>query len=385
MASMTGKRDYYEILGVERRASKQSISEAYRKLALQYHPDRNPGDEEAVQKFKEAAEAFEVLHDDDKRARYDRFGHAGLQGEPAFHDVGEIFEAFGDIFGDSIFGDLFGGGRGRSRRARRGGDVQCELSIELVEAARGVVKAVEFSRHEICGTCQGTGAKPGTQPETCTYCRGRGQVVQSSGFIRLQTTCPSCRGAGEVVKDPCPACRGAGAQRQRVRREVTVPPGVDNGTRLRLMGEGEPALEGGPRGDCYVLLHVNPHPLLVRDGPHLICQVPISYSQAALGATVEVPTLEGREELEVPAGTQPGTVLRLRGRGMPAVRGRGVGDLLVQVTLEVPQKLSARQEELLRELAEVEQAEVSPHRKSFFEKLRDYFAPTDAPATEDER
>lgn len=375
MVTMADKRDYYEVLGLERSASREQLSEAYRKLALKYHPDRNPGDEDAVSKFKEAAEAFEVLSHPDKRSRYDRYGHAGLQGgdAPHFHDVGDIFEAFGDILGGGIFGDLFGGRQTGGRRARKGGDIQCEVVVDLLEAASGVAKTVHFERHHPCETCGGSGAKPGTTPQTCPYCGGSGRVVQSSGFFSMQTTCPSCRGAGRVIRDACLTCRGNAYVRRRVTRKVDIPPGVDTGVHLRLTGEGEPSTSGGPPGDCYCVIRVTEHALFHREGRDLICQVPISYSQAALGATIEVPTLNGREELTVPAGSQPGEVFTLRGRGMPDVRHRGRGDLHVQISVEVPKKLSDRHEQILRELAEIEKTDVSPKRKSFFEKIKQLF------------
>ena len=376
MATMAGKRDYYKVLGVDRSATDPELSEAYRKLAMKYHPDRNPGSDEAVARFKEAAEAFEVLSKADKRSLYDRYGHAGVDGSnagaPHFRDVGDIFEAFSDIFGDSSpFGDFFG--RGRGRRARRGADVRCEVTLDLLEAARGVVKTVEFQRHELCPTCRGTGAKPGTQPERCRYCGGRGRVVQSAGLFSVQTTCPSCHGSGHVVRDPCGTCRGGGYVLKQVTQEVTIPAGVDNQMRLRLAGQGEPSPEGGPPGDCYCFITVANHPLFHRDGQHLVCEIPISYSQAVLGATIEVPTLDGREELQIPAGTQTAEVFRLRGRGMPDARHRGRGDLIVQVHIEVPKKLTADHERLLRELADVEKAHVTPQRKSFFSQLKEYF------------
>jgi len=373
MVKMADKRDYYEVLGVDRSASKEQIAVAYRKLALKYHPDRNPGDEDAVARFKEAAEAFEVLNHPDKRAKYDRFGFQGLQGgdAPHFRDVGDVFEAFGDFFGEGIFGELFGGGRGG--RARRGADVQCEVVVELREAAAGVSKTVEFERHAACETCNGSGAKPGTRPEKCPYCGGTGRVVQSSGFFSLQTPCPSCHGAGRVVREHCPGCRGQGYLLRRASRKIDIPPGVDNGTRLRIGGEGEPNPSGGPPGDCICMVRVKEHPLFHRDGRDLICQVPISYSQATLGARIGVPTLNGPEQVDVPAGTQPGEVFTLRGRGMPDVRYRGRGDLHVQITVEVPKRLSERHEELLRELAEIENAEVSSKRKTFFEKIKELF------------
>ena len=373
MVKMADKRDYYEVLGVDRSASKEQIAVAYRKLALKYHPDRNPGDEDAVARFKEAAEAFEVLNHPDKRAKYDRFGFQGLQGGDAPHlrDVGDVFEAFGDFFGEGIFGELFGGGRGG--RARRGADVQCEVVVELREAAAGVSKTVEFERHAACETCNGSGAKPGTRPEKCPYCGGTGRVVQSSGFFSLQTPCPSCHGAGRVVREHCPGCRGQGYLLRRASRKIDIPPGVDNGTRLRIGGEGEPNPSGGPPGDCICMVRVKEHPLFHRDGRDLICQVPISYSQATLGARIGVPTLNGPEQVDVPAGTQPGEVFTLRGRGMPDVRYRGRGDLHVQITVEVPKRLSERHDELLRELAEIENAEVSSKRKTFFEKIKELF------------
>lgn len=374
MATMANtKRDYYEVLGVERGASAKQIADAYRKLAIKFHPDKNPGDEEAVARFKEAAEAFEVLHDSDKRSRYDRYGHAGVENGrgPHFTDVNDIFSAFGDIFGDSAFGDIFGGRR--QARVRRGGDVRCQITLDLFEAARGVTKTLEFQRHEKCTSCHGSGAKPGTRPEPCGYCGGRGQVIQSSGIFRMQVTCPSCRGAGSTIKHPCEACGGDAYVLQTVRREIRVPAGVDSDTRLRLEGEGEPSPNGGPRGDCYCFIEVAEHELFVRDGQDLIVRVPISYPQAVLGAEIEVPTLDGVEEISIPAGTQPGQAFRLRGRGMPDPRRRGKGDLVVQVQLEVPKHLSPRHEELLRELADEEHSHVSPHRKSFLERLRGYF------------
>src|SRR5262245_6060564 len=373
MATMAGKRDYYDVLGVGRTAAQKDIADAYRKLALKFHPDRNPNNPEAVASFKEAAEAFEVLSDADKRSRYDRYGHAGVEGGiHHYTDVNDIFEAFGDILGGGLFGDLFGGGR-RSRRPRKGDDVATEVSIDLFEAARGVTKTVEIDRHEMCGDCRGSGAKPGTQPETCRYCGGRGQVVQSSGIFRVQTTCPACRGAGQLVKDPCGKCKGAGYTRKTVFREVKIPAGGDHHMRVRLAGEGELSTSGGPPGDCYCVINLKEHPLFERDGQDLICRVPVSYAQAVLGARIQVPTLEGPEEMEVPPGTQPGEVFKLRRRGMPDPRGHGKGDLLVVVNLEVPKSLSPKQDKLLRELAAEEKTHVSPHRKSFLEKLKDYF------------
>lgn len=375
---MSGKRDYYEVLGVQRSASKDELAAAYRKLALQYHPDRNPGDQEAIVRFKEAAEAFEILGNDEKRGRYDRFGHAGLEagGAPHFHDVSDIFEAFGDIFGEGLFGDVFG----RRRSGRRGGmpgqNVQCEVTLDLLEAAAGANKTIKFRRHQLCATCSGSGAKPGSKIEPCPYCGGRGRVMQSSGIFAIQTTCPSCHGSGKHIRQRCTDCRGSGRVLVDVTREVRIPAGVDDQTQLRLAGEGDPGAEGGPPGDCYCIIRVKEHPLFQREGLHLLCQVPIAYPQAALGATIEIPSLEGRESIDIPAGTQSGDMFRLRGRGMPDVRGRGRGDLVVQVHIEVPKDLSAEHRQLLHELARVENSRVSPKRSSFFERLKQYFQPS---------
>ncbi len=379
MATMTGKRDYYEILGVDRNASDKEVASAYRKLALKYHPDSNPGDEAATERFKEAAEAYEVLSDPDKRARYDQYGHAGLEGgAPQFTDVEDIFEAFGDMFSGGLFGDLFGGRR-RGRRHRRGADLRCDVTLTLEEAAQGVTKTVEFARSRLCSQCEGDGAMPGTSRETCRRCGGHGQIVQSAGILRVQTTCPACQGAGARNAHPCNQCRGTGYQPTPVKLDVAIPPGVDDGMRVRIHGEGEPAPEGGQAGDCYCFVSVEPHSLFQRDGSNLILKLPISYCQAALGTTIDVPTMNGPRSLEIPGGTQHGEVFQLRGQGMPDPRGSGaVGDLLVQTLLEVPKRISQEQEALLRELAEVEHADVTPHRKSFMDKLKDYFAADDS-------
>ncbi len=381
MSAMATKRDYYEVLGVQRNASEKDIASAYRKLAIKYHPDSNPGDENATEKFKEAAEAYEVLSDREKRARYDQYGHAGVeQGVHHYHDVEEIFEAFGDIFGGSIFGDLFGGGR-RRRRHRRGADIRCDVTLTLEEAYRGITKTVQFSRSKQCDTCSGSGSEPGSGRETCRRCGGHGQVVQSAGFVRVQTTCPACQGAGSLITNPCDNCRGHGFVAGSVKLDVVIPPGVDNGMRVRLGGEGEPSPDGGPPGDCYCVISVRQHRLFQRDGSNLILQLPITYTQAALGATIEVPTLDGADQLEIPKGTQSGEVFRRRSKGMPDPHGTRAGDLLVQTFIETPKKLTARQEELLRELAELENKNVTPHRKSILEKISDYlFADKDEEA-----
>lgn len=373
MPTMAAKRDYYEVLGVSRTATGKEVAAAYRKLAIRYHPDSHPGDADATEKFKEAAEAYEVLNDADKRAMYDQYGHAGLEAggvAPHYADVGDIFEAFGDLFG---FGDMFGGRGRRGRGQRRGADVRCDVTLDLEEAAKGVKKTVQFTRSKACGTCHGTGSKPGSRPESCRRCGGRGQVVQSAGILRVQTTCPMCHGAGVVISDPCGECHGNGYVKDRVKLDIAIPAGIADGMRVRLTGEGEPSPDGGPNGDCYCFVTVRPHRLFQRDGEHLLLRLPITYSQAALGATIEVPTLVGRAGLEIPPGSQSGELFRIRGRGMPNPLGGAQGDLVVQVYIEVPKRLAPRQEELLRELAEIENSHVSPQRKSFFEKIASYF------------
>jgi molecular chaperone DnaJ len=365
-------RDFYAVLVVAREASDKEIAGAYRKLAIKYHPDSNPDDPEATAKFKEAAEAYEVLKDPEKRARYDQYGEAGLGGGSGFQSVDDIFDAFGDMFSGGLFGDLFGR-RGGGRRSRAGSDVRCDVELTLEEAANGVIKDVTFRRREQCGTCEGSGAKPGSDKQFCPVCAGRGQVVQAAGILRVQTTCPECRGAGYKIEDYCGDCRGEGVIARKVSRNVPIPAGVDDGTRVRVRGEGEPSPDGGPPGDCYCFVHLKPHPLFQRDGPHLILQLPISYCQAALGATLEVPTLEGSDELKVPRGTQSGEVFRLRGRGIADVHASSArGDLLVQTFIETPKKLNEEQEGLLRKLAELEHVDVTPKRKSFLEKLGHY-------------
>jgi molecular chaperone DnaJ len=368
------QRDYYEVLGVSRSATVEEIKKSYKKLAIQYHPDKNGGDADAVVKFKEAAEAYEVLSDADKRARYDRFGHAGVKGAAGrggagFTDVEDIFEAFGDIFeGFGLFG-----GRSRSRRgaAQRGAHLQTSVTIDLVSAAAGCDREVTINRKRPCGRCGGSGSEPGTSPETCQYCGGHGQVVQAQGFFRIQTTCPACRGSGKVIRHKCNTCFGSGREDEQVTLSVKVPAGIDDGMQLCLRGEGEAGAPGGARGDLYVDIRVKEHPLFQREGTHLMCRVPITYTQATLGTTIEVPLLQGRENLEIPGGTQPGEVFRLRGRGMPDPRGGRTGDLHVEVQLVVPKKLGDEHEELLRKLAELEKIEVNPHQKSWLDKLKD--------------
>ena len=377
---MASKRDYYEVLGVSREVTTVEIKKAYKKLALANHPDRNPGDEEATKRFKEAAEAFEVLGDEKKRAHYDRYGHAADfgAGGSQFHDVSDIFSAFGDLF--EGFGFRNASSRG-GNRPRQGESLRTSIEIDLLEAASGCEREIHLRRQEICDTCHGSGAKPGTEPDECDYCGGAGQVVQSQGFFRVQTTCPRCRGAGKVIVEKCSECRGDGRLAQEVSLDVKVPAGIDNGMQLCLRGEGNPGLNGGPRGDLYVVVSVDEHPLFRRQDQELSCHVPITYTQAALGAEIEIPTLEGRHELKIHAGTQPGEVFRLKGLGMPNPHGGRRGDLHVIVQIDVPRKISEREEELLRELAEIEHAEVSQHRSpnrvSFFDKLKEYFTHSD--------
>ncbi|MFT5299760.1 MAG: molecular chaperone DnaJ [Mariniblastus sp.] len=374
------KRDYYEVLGVSNDASEREIAKAYRKLAVKFHPDSNPGDEEASQKFKEAAEAYEVISDSEKRARYDRHGHAGVDGSSQFGSAEDIFAAFGEMFGGGgrgnggsggMFDDLFGRG---GNRARRGSDVRADVTLTLEEAARGVSKSLKFDRKHNCETCDGSGSQPGSKPEHCQQCGGRGQVLQSAGILRVQTTCPVCRGAGQIIVDPCHDCRGQGQVNKRVELDVAIPAGVDDGMRVRLSDEGEASPNDGPNGDCYVFIKVRKHNLFHRDSNNLILQMPISYTQAALGAEIEVPTLEGPDKLTIARGTQSGEVFKLAGRGMPNPQGGRTGDLLVQTFIETPKKISPEQEEILRKLAELEHTEVLPERKNFLKRLTEYFA-----------
>jgi molecular chaperone DnaJ len=376
MASMAGQRDYYEVLGVARSASAEEIRRSYKKLATKHHPDKNPGDVEAVERFKECAEAYEVLSDADKRSRYDRFGHAGVQGGAGgahqFTDINDIFEHFSDVF--EGFG-FFGGGQKRGRGgAQRGAHLRASVTIDLVTAAKGCERDIQLQRKKACPKCNGTGAEVGSTPHRCDYCAGRGQVIQSQGFFRVQTTCPACQGTGSVVRNKCKECSGAGREDEDVTLQVRIPAGIDNGMQLCLRGEGEAGVAGGPRGDLYVDVHVKEHRHFRREGAHLVCTVPIAYSQAVLGATIEIPLVEGTDDLVIPAGTQPGEVFRVRGQGMPDPRGGRRGDLHVEIQVEVPRKLDEEHEALLRKLAEYENTKVAPHHKSWIEKLKGLIA-----------
>ncbi len=380
---MAEKTCYYEILRIERTSQKTEIDRAYRKLAIKYHPDQNRDDETAVLKFKEATEAYEVLSDPEKRSRYDQYGHAGVDSVHQYGDVEDIFDAFGDMFGGGMFGDLFGNrGRGGGRkRVRRGADIRVNLTLTLEEAARGVEKDLSFRRRVKCDHCGGAGAAPGSKPTKCGTCGGHGQVIQSAGILRVQTACPDCRGSGQRIGSPCADCRGTGLENKKSELTVTIPAGVDDGMRVRVTGEGEASPDGGPVGDCYVFVTVKPHELFKRDGSDLILQLPISYTQAALGAEIEVPTLSGPEQLRVEGGTQNGDVFKVRGKGVVDPRGGPAGDLLVQVFIEVPKKLNAEQDRLLRELADLDHQSVLPHRTTFLDKLKTFFDTESKPSS----
>ena len=368
------KRDYYEVLGVVRTASEQEIKSAYRKLALQYHPDRNPNNPDAEEKFKEASEAYSVLTDADKRSAYDRFGHAGVGGMGGGFDAGavDLSEILNDFLGFG-FGEMFGGGGRRRSRAQRGPDLREDITLEFEEAAFGTETQVTVRRHETCETCHGTGSAPGKAPVACKSCNGHGQVRYQQGFFTMSRTCPTCQGMGTVITDPCATCKGeARVLRQRV-VDAKVPAGVEDGTRIRFSGLGEAGAFGGPAGDLYVVLHVKEHSFFEREGNDLHCVIPISFTQAALGTEIVVPTLEGEHKLKVPEGTQSGTTLRIRSKGVPVLNGRGKGDLFVEVRVQTPSKINKRQRELLQELDGITPVENKPQKRTLLGKVRDIF------------
>ncbi len=370
------KRDYYEVLGVSKNASEAELKKAYRKLAMKHHPDRNADNpEKAEEAFKEIKEAHEMLSDAQKRAAYDQFGHAGVDASMGGHGQGA---GGGDIF-DSVFGDIFGGGGGRGgggQRVYRGADLAYDLEMTLEEAVAGNTVKIRVPTHKNCGTCKGSGAKKGTSAKTCTTCQGHGQVRMSQGFFSVQQTCPDCRGAGEVIKDPCGDCHGQGKVRDNKTISVKVPPGVDTGDRIRLSGEGEPGENGGPSGDLYVSVRVKDHTIFKRDDADLFCEVPISFVAAALGGEFEVPTLDGKVSLKIPAETQSGKIFRLRGKGVKTVRGSHTGDLLCKAIVETPVNLTSRQKEILKELDESMQEggnRHSPKESSWLDGVKSFF------------
>jgi molecular chaperone DnaJ len=376
------KRDYYEVLGIAKDATDQEIKSAYRKLALQFHPDRNPeNNEEATEKFKEITEAYGVLADAQKRAAYDRYGHAGVSSaggwQPdfssgAFSGFEDILNAFGfgDFFG---FGDIFGQSRGRRRGAERGSDLRYDLEISFEEAASGLETKIKIPRMEICPECSGRGAKRGTDPARCPACGGRGQIRQQQGFFTLSQTCPQCRGAGQVIREACPACHGEGRKREERVVGIKIPPGVEDGTRLRVRGEGEAGSQGGSTGDLYVVLRVREHPFFERHGSDIFCTIPISLTQAALGTELKVPTLRGHEKLHVPEGTQPNTLFRMRGLGLPSLEKHGRGDLYVKVQVTIPARLSRDQRHALESLAPSLRVDNAPLKRPVSERAKDSF------------
>ncbi|MDH3374650.1 MAG: molecular chaperone DnaJ [Gammaproteobacteria bacterium] len=368
------KRDYYDVLGVSRTASADEIKKSYRRLAMKHHPDRNKGDGSAGGKFKEAKEAYEVLKDPDKRATYDRFGHDGLSAR-AGGAGGFSAEGFGDIFGD-VFGDIFGGGRQRGSQVFRGADLGYELRLDLEKAVSGDSVTIDVPTQVTCETCSGSGAKKGTEPVKCTTCGGAGQVRMQQGFFSIQQTCPACKGAGTVIGDPCGDCHGRGRVHKTKTLSVKVPAGVDDGDRIRLSGEGEAGRNGGPPGDLYVEIRVNPHKLFKRDGPDLACEVPVSIAKAALGGEIDLPTLDGHVTLKVPPGTQSGKVFRLRGKGVTTVRDARQGDLFAKVAVETPVNLTAEQRELLQRFEDSVQAggeKHSPRAGGWLETVKRFF------------
>ncbi|MDM8546263.1 molecular chaperone DnaJ [Candidatus Venteria ishoeyi] len=376
------KRDYYEVLGVKNNATQVELKKSYRRLAMKYHPDRNPGDEKAEAQFKEVKEAYEVLSDEHKRAAYDQFGHAGLDGAAGMGGAGfggGGGAGFSDIF-ESVFGDMFGGGGGRGggskSRVYRGADLRYDLGLTLEEAVAGTEVKIRIPSQSKCGACNGSGAKKGSAPVTCSTCGGNGQVRMQQGFFSVQQTCPTCHGQGQMIKEPCPACGGDGRIQEHKTLSVQVPAGVDNGDRIRLSGEGEMGANGGPAGDLYVQINVKTHPIFTREESHLFCEVPISIATATLGGELEVPTLGGRVVLKVPTETQTGKVFRLHGKGVKPVRGGPVGDLHCKVVLETPVRLTAQQKELLKAFDDSMKESNMPHSpksQSWLDKVKNFF------------
>jgi molecular chaperone DnaJ len=368
------KRDYYEVLGVAKTVDAAELKKAYRRLAMKFHPDRNPDDANAEAKFKEAKEAYEILSDDQKRAAYDRFGHAAVDGSSG-GGGGHGGASFSDIFGD-VFGDIFGGARGGSSNAGRGSDLRYTLELDLEEAVKGTTIEIDVPTLVGCEPCRGSGAKPGTQPKNCTTCNGVGQIRMQQGFFSVQQTCPSCRGKGKTIGDPCISCRGQGRVEKTKKLSVKIPPGVDSGDRIRLSGEGEAGAQGGQTGDLYVQVAVRDHAIFRREGADLYCEVPISFADAALGGELEVPTLEGRVKLKIPPETQTGKLFRLRGKGVSPVRGGGPGDLLCRVVIETPVRLNKRQKDLIKEFQdslEGTDQQQSPKKSHWFEGVKNFF------------
>ncbi len=370
---MNHKRDYYEVLGISREASEQEIKSAYRKLALKFHPDKNPGDKSAEEKFKEAAEAYSVLSDPDKRARYDHFGHSGLQGGGFSGFDPATFGDFGDILGEFFgLGDIFGGARRRGG-PERGSDLRYDLKISFREAAFGLKSKIKIPRQETCASCDGRGTAKGKNPINCPACHGAGQVRYQQGFFSISRTCGQCNGAGKIIRDPCETCQGRGRVSKEKVLDIKIPAGVDSGARLRIQGEGEAGLRGGPPGDLYVIIFVEEHPFFQRQGNNIYCQVPIGISQAVLGAEIAVPTLEGEEKLKIPEGTQTGTVFRLRNKGIVSLGERGRGDQFVTVNVVIPTQLSREERQLFEALAKVSRDAELSHERNLFDKVKDIF------------
>jgi len=374
------KRDYYEVLGVEKSASEDDLKKAYRKLAVKYHPDKNPGDKSAEEKFKELGEAYEALSDSQKRAAYDRYGHSAFDARAragggsggGFHDP---FDIFSQVFGgSSIFEEVFGGGGGQEGgRMHRGADLRYDLEITLEEAARGCEKEISVTKLELCDHCDGSGGEPGAQRRPCQTCGGHGQVIASRGIFSIRQTCHRCEGAGYVIDRPCKSCGGYGRRERNSKIKIAIPPGVDTGVRLRSRGNGEAGVRGGPQGDLHVVIHLKAHEMFQRDGDDLVCDVPVSFVQAAIGAEIEVPTLSGKAHIKIPAGTQPNTIFRLKGKGVKNVHDHSVGDLHIRVIVEVPSHLNSAQRAKLQEFGELCGSDVNPISQNFFERAKNFF------------